>query len=111
MNTMILLWLAFFFGPLVSGVACGLSCSRSTAGVGRLWYALLLSLGIGLVIGLAGIVLNGIVAALLFLGMSQGIGGPDWLTPGVSIVAVFTTVAAPVATWILGESLILRRRR
>ena len=37
--------------------------------------------------------------------------GDDWVTPGASIVAVATTIAAPVATWVLGESLILRRRR
>ncbi len=117
MDIIVLLWLVFLFGPpvtaLVSGAACGVSCSRSTSGVVRLWYALPLSLGIGLVIGLAGVVLNVIVAVLLFFGVAYATAGEgdDWATPGMGIVAVATTIAAPVAAWVLGESLILRRRR
>ena len=117
MNTIALLWLVFLFGPpvmaLVSGAACGVSCSRCTSGGVRLRYALLRSMGIGLVIGLAGVVLNVIVAVLLFFGVAYATAGEgdDWVTPGMGIVAVATTIAAPVATWVLGESLILRRRR
>ena len=51
MNTIALLWLVFLFGPpvmaLVSGAACGVSCSRCTSGGLRLRYALPQSMGIG----------------------------------------------------------------
>ncbi len=117
MNTIALLWLVFLFGPpvmaLVSGAACGVSCSRCTSGGVRLRYAPPRSMGIGLVIGLAGVVLNVIVAVLLFFWVAYATAGEgdDWVTPGESIVAGAAMVVATVATWVLGESLILRRRR
>ena len=79
----------FLFGPplmaLVSGAACGLSCSRSTSGVVRLRYALPQSMGIGLVIGLAGVVLNAVVAVLLFFLVAYATSGEgdDWVTLGM----------------------------
>ena len=117
MNTIALLWLVFLFDPpvmaLLSGAARGVSCSRCTSGGVRLRYALPRSMGIGLVIGLAGVALNVIVAVLLFFWVAYATAGEgdDWVTPGASIVAVAAMVVATVATWVLGESLILRRRR
>ena len=109
-----LLALGVLFGPpvtaLASGLLCGLVRRNDTPTLPFSRFPVVTGLATGLVVGIVGVSLNIAIVIMAYFRKTSANNFTSGELAFAGVVAIVTTIGAPVVTYLLGELLIVGRQ-